>query len=101
LATSSIIFTVPSNVAFDSAYEYDIAYFKNPQSSRAVSGFRVVINDNFGNNIYDSTSLQIVSITPGDIVNASLDISSQKVLDNCTYTFKFSITNNVPAGGNI
>ena len=42
-----------------------------------------------------------MKILPNEITDQSLAVSSQQIAANCIFTFEFSVSNEVPAGGSI
>lgn len=83
-------FTLDKETDFSVAFLYQIGYFKNPPSARVVRGFKIVILDANQQVLYETVvDSGGATIIPGPITDQSLEVSSDKVSELSTYTFKF------------
>ena len=95
-----ISFDVPST-GVPGFFAYELGSIKNPTYSTTLTGFSIKIVDSTSNIIYETPSLNMLSlfITPNLITSQTVTASSQKVAANSVYTFAMQVFNEVAVGG--
>jgi len=95
-------FPLPDHVSPTNYFTYELGYMQNPAYSQELQGFDIQVLDSASpDTVLYSNDEVSVQVKAGLITDQDLHTESDQVAAQTKFTFKFTVSNPVPAGGYI
>ena len=100
-ANNMIEFVLPIDVGPGTFFTYELGFMRNPSYSQQLRGFALQVLDSQDPAkavLFENTEIML-RVNAGQITSPSFESDSLRVAAVAKFTFRFTVTNAVPAGG--